>query len=163
MGFPPREVPEKRCLMCDTRLNRRRYPNGEIESPYWFLRRQFCSLHCANSRFKGGLSRKAFYNRARKFRKKQCEACGNQEARLHVHHVDENWKNNSPDNLQTLCSFCHQFWHRLHERLGLRCQERMPEFSSLWHRQHLEGLGGSEVMGIPFVPLRQWRLSRPIS
>lgn len=39
-----------------------------------------------------------------------CGAAGEQlsgTAKLEVHHVDGNWKNNRPQNLATLCEECH--------------------------------------------------------
>jgi DNA (cytosine-5)-methyltransferase 1 len=102
-----------------------RNPSGRLEDLGLFTRRQFCSLSCANSRDKGGLSRKAFHARARKQRKPACESCGSKN-RLHVHHINEDWTNNQPENLQTLCIYCHQFWHAMHRRLGVRPSKPMP-------------------------------------
>ena len=93
------------------------------------MRRSFCSLSCANSRTKGGLSRKAFHAQARKHRKTRCEACFTGQ-RLQVHHIDEDWRNNDPANLQTLCIHCHQFWHATHRRLGVKPTQPMPPLFS---------------------------------
>ena len=100
---------EKRCSICGTRLQRKRF-GVRMEDYGAFKKRRFCSLSCANSRNKGGLSRKAFHNRARKLRGPYCECCGTAK-RLHVHHVNEDWTNNNPWNLQTLCALLYQFWH----------------------------------------------------
>lgn len=129
MPMPAKATPEKRCLMCGVRFGRKRF-NGRLEDLSAFMKRGFCSLSCSNSRSKGGLSRKAFHFRARKFRKLACEACSG-TTRLHVHHVDEDWTNNDPPNLQTLCVFCHQFWHATHRRLGLKPSQRMPRLPFL--------------------------------
>ncbi len=40
----------------------------------------------------------------------KCEICEKREA-TDVHHIDENHKNNDPDNLQNLCAFCHAEIH----------------------------------------------------
>src|SRR6185503_3483318 len=125
MAHPTKAVPEKRCLICTKHLRRRRYPNGDLQPYNEFMRRKFCSRSCANSRTKGGLSRKAYGAQARKLTKKFCECCGS-VSRLHAHHVDEDWKNNNPGNIQTLCVFCHQFWHATHKRLGVSPHGRMP-------------------------------------
>lgn len=119
----------KQCEFCSKLLQRRRNAAGRLEGYRDFVRRRFCSLSCANSRSKGGESRKAYHYRARKVRLNECECCGTAK-RLQVHHVDENWKNNVPSNLQTLCIFCHHFWHATHIRLGLKPAERMPRLVS---------------------------------
>jgi hypothetical protein len=129
MSIPAKPDPEKRCSMCGKRLSRKRF-NGRLEDMGAFLKRQFCSLSCANSRGKGGLSRKAFHNRARKQRKAACEACGDRRY-LHVHHVDLDWMNNDPSNLQTLCVFCHHYWHAMHIRRGAKTHSRMPDLTPL--------------------------------
>lgn len=124
MSRPAKDTPEKRCTICGRRLSRKRF-GGRLEDLTAFMKRQFCSLSCANSRTKGGLSRKAFHAQARKHKNPACECCGAKK-RLHVHHVNEDWKNNEPTNLQTLCVFCHQFWHSTHRRLGVTPSLRMP-------------------------------------
>ena len=118
----------KQCEFCSKLLQRRRNAAGRLEGYRDFVRRRFCSLSCANSRSKGGESRKAYHYRARKARLSACECCGTAK-RLQVHHVDENWKNNTPSNLQTLCIFCHHFWHAMHIRRGVKPTERMPRLA----------------------------------
>ena len=145
-----KRAPEKRCVMCNVRFNRRRWRSGTLEDFTAYNKRQFCSLSCANSRSKGGLSRKAFHARARKLRKKNCECCGTTK-RLHAHHVDENWMNNDPSNVQTLCIFCHQFWHATHRRLGVKPSMRMPKLFSLLFTEHRTELVGSVDMGMPWL------------
>ena len=124
MPMPRTRTPAKRCMICGCRFSRRR-----LQDVPSFQRQQFCFLSCANSRSKGGLSRKAFHARARKHRGPCCEACGTVK-RLCVHHVDEDWTNNHISNLQTLCVFCHQYWHATHKRLGLKPSTRMPRIVS---------------------------------
>jgi HNH endonuclease len=54
---------------------------------------------------------------ARQWLKTACEAFGSYEP-LEAHHVDENYKNNVPENIQTLCRPCHRAEHlRKHEFL----------------------------------------------
>lgn len=43
---------------------------------------------------------------ARKLKKSYCEKCGTTE-KLEVDHIDGNRSNNDPQNIQTLCTFCH--------------------------------------------------------
>lgn len=47
-----------------------------------------------------------------KIRKNQCERCGNNE-NLMVHHKDFNKRNNSLENLMTVCRSCHTTIHNL--------------------------------------------------
>lgn len=118
------------CEHCETLLARRRSAAGRLEGFRDFLRRRFCSLSCANSRSKGGRSRKASHYHARKQRLGKCECCGSGK-RLEAHHVNKDWKDNRPGNIQTLCIFCHTFWHAMHRRLGVLPTQRMPRLASL--------------------------------
>lgn len=130
MSVPAKPTPEKRCLICGARFQRQRFAGGQLEDYGRFMSRQFCSISCSSSRSKGGLSRKAFHARARKLRKPTCEACGG-SSKLHAHHIDEDWRNNDPSNIQTLCVYCHQFWHATHRRLGVKPSTPMPKMLSL--------------------------------
>jgi len=42
----------------------------------------------------------------------ECEACGFSKD-LETHHIDWNHENDHPDNLQTLCKYCHMQAHKL--------------------------------------------------
>jgi len=117
------------CETCGADMHRKRNRAGRLEGFRDFVRRRFCSLTCANSRSKGGRSRKAAHYHARKLRLSACECCGTGE-RLQVHHVDQDWQNNAPANLQTLCIFCHHFWHAMHIRLGTSPIGRMPRLAT---------------------------------
>ena len=124
-------VQPKNCETCAKPLTRKHNAAGRLEDYRSFTRRRFCSLSCANSRPKGGGSRKASHYQARKLRGPECECCGTTK-RLHAHHVNEDWRDNRPENVQTLCIFCHQFWHATHRRLGVKPTARMPRLASLW-------------------------------
>ena len=117
------------CETCAKGLQRRRDASGRLEGYRDFMRRRFCSLSCANSRSKGGTSRKAAHYHARKLRGPECEACGTTQ-RLQAHHVNEDWTDNRPENIQTLCIFCHHFWHAMHIRLGVKPTKPMPKLAS---------------------------------
>lgn len=117
---------ERYCDTCSKILERRRNNAGRLEGYRDFMRRRFCSLSCANSRSKGGLSRNAYLFHARKLIKPFCEACGATQNRQ-AHHVNADWTDNSPENIQTLCLFCHHFWHAMHLRLGIAPTQRMPK------------------------------------
>ena len=62
--------------------------------------------------------------------KEMCECCGGSQ-KLAIHHVNEDWQDNSIENLQTLCVYCHQQWHGLHRKLGIPASTRMPPLASL--------------------------------
>lgn len=130
MPRPAKRAPEKRCEMCSKRLSRRRFGGGRLEDLTAFIQRRFCSLSCANSQLKGGTSRNAYLRQARKLLKPACECCGATKKR-HAHHVNEGWADNRSENVQTLCVFCHQFWHSMHRRLGVPCTQPMPRLLPL--------------------------------
>ncbi len=112
----------KSCAVCGQTLYRRRY-GGRLEDLTVFNKRKFCSLSCANTRMV--LTKHGYSWRARKYLKVSCEACGSTRYRQ-AHHVDQNKANNSPANIQTLCKFCHDFWHSTARRIGLEVAGRMP-------------------------------------
>lgn len=73
----------------------------------------------------GDLTKMGYSLQARKSLKPQCEACTSPEERI-GHHIDQNRKNNEPENIQTLCKTCHDFWHSLARRIGRKIAGRMP-------------------------------------
>jgi 5-methylcytosine-specific restriction endonuclease McrA len=77
------------------------------------------------------LTKQAYSLQARQFLTRMCEVCG-------VHHIDQRPRNNNPDNIQTLCKPCHDFWHSLAKRRGLKVAGRMPIL--LYFLDPLEGL-----------------------
>ena len=82
------------------------------------------NLKCANSK-KHPTHWETHHWRARRHRKKFCEACGITES-LHAHHVDGDFKNDDPENVHTLCIWCHNFLHATAERLGWEQPGKMP-------------------------------------
>jgi len=60
------------------------------------------------------LTRDGYRFHARKMREKSCVDCGTTES-LCAHHINGDWTNNNPSNLQTLCRSCHT---SLHHRQG---------------------------------------------
>jgi len=119
-------TPEKRCEICGKIFQRKRLTSGTLEDRGSYMRRRFCSLSCANSRPKGGNSRTRCHVRARENLKKSCASCGSTE-NLCIHHADENWANNNPENLQTLCKHCHSYWHITRRLNGVKPSGLMPE------------------------------------
>lgn len=116
---------EKACEHCGANFSRKRFASGRLEDFQVFNRRLYCSRSCANSQSKGGDSRTRWHARAQEHRKSSCESCGTTRA-LHVHHCDENWRNNSPANLQTLCKSCHRSWHITQRNAGVKPAGRKP-------------------------------------
>ena len=105
---------EKICPVCGKHFKRRKFGN-RWEDYTRFQNRIYCSKSCSAHRRQDdqGRSRGVFHNLARKHLKECCAICGSTE-HLQVHHSDKNIRNNSPENLVTLCQSCHM---KLHWRL----------------------------------------------
>ena len=102
-------VPEKHCERCGNPMHRKRY-GFRLEDRSAFLKRQYCSQVCSNTRGNWGISSTAHHREAQKHVEESCEQCG-RKASLHVHHLDGDCQNNSRENLQTLCASCHKKVH----------------------------------------------------
>ena len=63
---------------------------------------------------------------SRRLRGLECEACGFGKY-IEAHHIDNDPSNSDPDNIQTLCRYCHRFWHDLTRRLSIHPAGRCPE------------------------------------
>src|SRR5574343_729640 len=119
MPRKPESVPEKYCERCGVLLERKRY-NGVLEDKAAFMRRKFCSLHCANLRGNWGKSLTARYRVSTRKRMPQCERCGMVPPdlkQLHVHHKNEDITDNRVKNLETLCASCHKLEHHRRKRV----------------------------------------------
>lgn len=55
--------------------------------------------------------RETYTRRARRFLKEKCERCPATES-LCAHHKDRNWRNNTEENIETLCRVCHMEEHK---------------------------------------------------
>ncbi len=152
--------PERFCERCGKQLIPRVYSSGEEEYGM-FMKRRFCSLTCSNTRGKLGESRTQRMVQARDLAlKEMCECCGGKH-KLAIHHVNENWQDNSIENLQTLCVYCHQQWHGLHRKLGIPASTRMPPLVFL-----SESLGLTVVHKIhwgKFDPRTEWDDCAPMA
>jgi hypothetical protein len=113
---------EKCCECCGAVMLRKRY-RGRLEDMSAYERRRFCSLTCANTRT--DLTKHGFSWRARKHLTAACEACGH-PFRLQAHHMNQDIRDNRPENIQTLCKHCHDFWHTTAKRRGKTVAGRMP-------------------------------------
>lgn len=107
--------PQKYCLTCKKEMFRKRY-NGRLEDLGVFKRRRYCTLSCSSTKMEVGYHGNSW--RARQHLKTFCEICKTTE-NLHAHHCDQNRLNNTPENIQTLCSSCHISWHHKAKRLGV--------------------------------------------
>lgn len=123
--------PLKSCRACGRQLFRRRF-GGRLEDLSVFNRRRSCSLSCANTR--KILTKHGYSWRARKHLKTCCESCGSKLS-LQAHHVNQRKADNRPKNIQTLCKFCHNFWHALARRIGRKIAGRMGCLVSLTTRK----------------------------
>ena len=124
MARPRTKDQTKFCQHCGIQLLRKTF-NGRLEDATAFQRRKFCSLTCANSK-RVRLTKHGYSWRARKHLKPACEACG-QATSLHAHHLDQDNSNNAPENIQTLCKPCHDFWHSTAKRHGRFPAGKMPQ------------------------------------
>lgn len=126
MGRLAKTDPERHCQQCHRKLTRKRM-NGRLEDYGVFLRRKYCDQTCMGlaQTMEHPTSWSTYHWRAPKHRKNACEACG-ETRRLVVHHVDQDRRNNAPENLQTLCAWCHDFWHSAADRVGRKVAGRMP-------------------------------------
>lgn len=131
MGLPAKKTPTKHCGRCGRSFERGRVgKNAQLECVSNFLRRKFCSISCsvAQQHATEPPTIVASRKRAMKHIEGCCGCCGVTQE-LVVHHVDGNPMNNSESNLQTLCTYCHSFWHAMHRRMGKLPKTRMPQIA----------------------------------
>lgn len=77
--------------------------------------KETCSRSCANSHFRSGKdhpnwSESAYRSTCFFNHEKKCIVCDEVNI-VEVHHLDEDKKNNKPENLIPLCPTHHQYWH----------------------------------------------------
>ena len=115
MPVPKKPTPEKYCMNCNTKMERKDI-NGRLEDLAAFKKRKYCNRSCMAEAYEGVIKNKNsrnYHRQSAKTVKQSCEVCGSKIG-LHVHHVDENGMNNSVSNLMTLCSSCHREAHSKH-------------------------------------------------
>jgi hypothetical protein len=105
-------TPLRFCQHCGNALERKRLPNGDLEYLIHFNRRKFCGRGCMAKAFDARPTRSdvgwmtAHYHARKVCPPGPCVKCG-RTGRTDVHHKDEDWRNNSPGNLERLCRSCH--------------------------------------------------------
>jgi len=124
-GIKP--TPTKYCEWCGKSFERNRVgKNHQLECVSNYMRRRFCSISCSVSRQHARpATPAASRKRAAKLVSGSCEACGF-AMDLVVHHVNGQPTDNSPANLQTLCTHCHSFWHAMLRRTQRQPSQRVP-------------------------------------
>jgi hypothetical protein len=106
-----KQEPKRYCNSCKARLWRKVFASGRLEDLGVFKRRRYCDRACmASGMAKAEVCKSTHHWRARRHRKGACERCGSADG-LHVHHLDRDWKNDHPLNLQTVCEACHGAEH----------------------------------------------------
>ncbi len=101
------------CKVCGEPLRQKRFSSGVLESPSMLKRRMYCDQSCMAKGQQKDRCSSPSHSRMKAHRQAMaaCETCGKMSNRLHVHHKDEDWSNNSPSNLMTLCASCHRRAH----------------------------------------------------
>ena len=103
-----KQLKDKICPICGITFNRKRY-GKTLEDATRYSLRLTCSQSCGNT-LKNPRDRTTYYLRARIYKAPSCEMCGS-EKKLDAHHKNGNIKNNSMENIQTLCHTCHMKLH----------------------------------------------------
>lgn len=83
--------------------------------------KQTCSRSCSNTHFRSGRGNgnwkeHAYRSTCLLHHEKKCAICP-EDRIIDVHHLDNNKKNNKPENLIPLCPTHHKYWHSRHRHL----------------------------------------------
>lgn len=120
MGRKAKETPLQYCTYCGTKLERKVFAQGRLEDLSVFRKRKYCNRACMRKDWlkaeKGDQTYRNAHTTAQKInelilQKDSCELCG-QQNNIDVHHIDGDYQNNDPSNLQVLCRSCHMKEHR---------------------------------------------------
>ncbi len=110
-------TPEKYCLHCGKRLERKRFKSGVLESLLHFGRRKFCGRVCMAQNFDQREIKPdpewmtAHYHARKEVPPGPCGKCGSADA-SDVHHKNGDWRDRSRENLERICRSCHMKEHR---------------------------------------------------
>lgn len=124
-----KKVPDRFCETCSKELTHRSATRDRVKH---------CSISCAKKGEKQWSWKGGIWPYASEFEKKiryeirirdknTCQSCGSKKygkRNLHVHHIDQNKKNNNQENLITLCPLCHR---REHSGKALRVKEEKSQ------------------------------------
>ena len=146
------------CKACGKLLVAGRFPSGRKESPSQLAKRKYCNQKCMAKGMQKDTCRSLSHSRmkAKRHIKEACETCG-ATGRLHVHHKDENPRNNRPSNLMTLCASCHRLCHSPNgdPTTGRRRPCRFCEMPSYKSRMCNTHLGRLRRYGHPLAKKRK--------
>lgn len=98
----------KTCVFCGKPL--------PLMNPARLARRKFCDRRCMANSFTGRPPSKPLSNAMAHYRSRRlvppgpCQKCGNPNG-TDVHHIDRDWSNNDPSNLERVCKRCHGGLH----------------------------------------------------
>src|SRR5665213_783520 len=111
-----KETPLKHCDYCGIKLERKRFPNGDLESLFHFIHRKYCDQKCMGLMFDSRPSQSTDWSTTHYHARKLvpaglCEECGKPDA-TDVHNKDGNHQNNLRSNLERICRSCHNRHHR---------------------------------------------------
>lgn len=103
---------KKLCPVCSTEFETKKNHKKE---------KTVCSKSCSNTFFRSGENNPlwnpdSYRSTCFQYHEKKCIICGEDKA-IDVHHLDENNKNNSPENLIVLCPNHHRYWHTKYKYL----------------------------------------------
>jgi len=107
--FRKREPSTQRglCVVCDSREQKPK-ANGKFH-PYCGNCQK--KLYGKGRPRRGKGEKRIIIPHYKTYKKDHCEECGfipKHSCQLDVDHIDQNHKNNAPENLQTLCANCHR-------------------------------------------------------
>ena len=117
MPMPMKPTPLRYCQHCNGKLERKRMPNGDLESLLHFNRRKYSGRGCMAKAFDARPTSSkvgwmtAHYHARKALPESPCGKRGKM-VRTEVHHKDGDWQNNSPTNLVRLCRSCHSREHK---------------------------------------------------
>lgn len=108
-GSTKRVFSERECPICQSPF-----------TPKYDPEQVTCSYKCSNTYFARKRNKPENWKNHRticwKYHEKKCVVCGEDKI-VEVHHMDENNKNNDPQNLIPLCPTHHQYWHSRYREL----------------------------------------------